>query len=300
MQANKLNQRKISLWFLGAFFIANLTFGQDDRASVAVRTPALGDAFNNKAPAGLNMGLLHTEIEAAITESRKLRVLTRKKGALKAIRSEQEFASSELAAGDAAASGELANADFLILPVVENFQLLREHKRMPNFDEKYFMVDRGMLQVSAQMMDNVSGEIVKTFSVKSDFSTERKVVNGKRGRPDVGHYASMAKQVSARLTNSLVDAVFPMKVVSRDRRGQVIINRGDDGGLNLGEILEVYYVGEEMIDPDTGKSLGALEEYVGEVEVVRINPKFTITKVRAEADEELAPISSGDILRRKQ
>ncbi len=78
------------------------------------------------------------------------------------------------------------------------------------------------------------------------------------------------------------------------------MNRGKDGGLKKGQILEVYSAGEILIDPDTGQSLGSSEEYVGKVKVVRINPKFTIAVIVSEEDAEFFPIGTGNILRLPQ
>ena len=88
---------------------------------------------------------------------------------------------------------------------------------------------------------------------------------------------------------------FKLKVL-----GSWIINRGKDGGVRMGEKLDVFFAGEELIDPDTGKSLGASEELSGTVEVVRINPKVTYAKIVSEVDPVNGPINTGDIVRRPQ
>ena len=62
----------------------------------------------------------------------------------------------------------------------------------------------------------------------------------------------MAKKVAAQMTDQLVDAVFPMKIININGK-QVFINRGKDGGLKVGEVLKVFRPGEILIDPDTGK-----------------------------------------------
>ncbi len=47
----------------------------------------------------------------------------------------------------------------------------------------------------------------------------------------------------------------------------VYINAGSEAGLKVGDILEVVSKGEELIDPDTGLSLGSEESKVGTIEV---------------------------------
>ncbi len=53
--------------------------------------------------------------------------------------------------------------------------------------------------------------------------------------------------------------------------GDVIINSGKEGNVKVGDTFVVMRVGEELIDPDTGESLGATEEEVGVIEVVDNN-----------------------------
>lgn len=47
----------------------------------------------------------------------------------------------------------------------------------------------------------------------------------------------------------------------------VYINAGSESGINVGDVYEIYSLGEELIDPDTGLSLGAEETRIGEIQV---------------------------------
>lgn len=275
-------------------------FGQNSQPAVAIKKPLLGEKISGSQMKHLNLTTLWTEMENSFRDTRKFRVLSRNKTALKAILEEQEFASSDLAKGDAAKTGQFNNANYLILSTVQDFKFYRKHTPIPNFDDKYKRVDVGLLQVSAQMIDTTSGQIMTTFSLKTSFSTAPQVVNGRKGNPSSVQFTGMAKKIAAKLADQFVDTLYPMKIVKRDRKGKVILNRGKDGGLKKGQILEVFYAGEPLIDPDTGESLGSSEEYVGKVKVVRINPKITIAVIVSEEDPEFSPIETGNILRLPQ
>ncbi len=268
----------------------------DTRPAVAIKAPQLGSGVSSS----VNTGVLWGAMEASFTATRKFRVLSRDSNAIDAIREEQQFSQSDLAAGDAAFTGEISNANYLILPIIESYSLYRQHKPMPNFDDKWFQTDHGSLQVSAQMIDTTTGQIVTTFTMNDSFSTKRKIVNNKGGGPGSARFTQMSDNVAAQLADLFVDNVFPMKVVKRDRRNNIIINRGTDGGLKVNDLLEVFYAGEELVDPDTGESIGSSEEYVGRIQVTRINPKVTFAKIVREVDPANAPIAVGDIARRPQ
>lgn len=287
--------------FIAAFFFFALnpipTLAADELPAVAIKEPKVGEKVSKYAKPHLNIERLWAEMEASFRATRKLRVLSRDKEVLADIREEQQFAESDLAKGDAAATGELSNAHYLILPKVQDFKFYRAITALPNFDSKYHRQDSGLLQLTVQMVNTTTGQVETNFDLSSRFATGMEVVNTKAGSPNSTYFTKMAKDVSAQLADQFIAAVFPMKVVQRTGRGQIVINRGEDGGLKMGETLHVFYAGEELIDPDTGKSLGSSEEFVGEVKIVRINPKVTYAKIVSEIDAENAPIAAGDIVR---
>jgi len=61
--------------------------------------------------------------------------------------------------------------------------------------------------------------------------------------------------------------------------GEVYINVGTDTGIRKGEVFEVYTVGEELIDPDTGLSLGAEESYAGKIKIKNAEKKYAIATI---------------------
>ncbi len=99
----------------------------------------------------------------------------------------------------------------------------------------------------------------------------------------------MADQCAARIA----DILFPAKVVAV-RDDVATINRGEGGGIAVGEVWEVFATGEELIDPDTGESLGAEEVAVGFVRVVSVAPKTA----RAEICGADRGVARGCVLRR--
>ena len=300
---NNKNKRKVMLlrilMFTCLFYTSSLLAGST-QPSVAIKDPIVGDGVSKSLRKILDINQIRSEMEASFRATRKFRVLSRDKATLNAILDEQNFAQSDFAKGDAADKGELSNANYLIIPTVTDFIFYRSHKALPNFDDKYKRTDSGRLLVSAQMLDTSTGQIVTTFSLKSTFATKAAIVNGKGGRPSSVYFTKMAKGVAAKLATQFVAQVYPMKVIKRTANGQLIINRGQDGGLKKGDKLAVFSAGEELIDPDTGESLGSSEEYIGDVTVTRINPKITFVKIVKEIDAVNTPMTRGSILRRPQ
>jgi hypothetical protein len=79
--------------------------------------------------------------------------------------------------------------------------------------------------------------------------------------------AEMAQKIAVRAA----DVVSPARILAkRDRI--VTINRNDQSGIEVGQIWEVYLLGDELVDPDTGEK-SREEVLVGKVKVTRVTPQ---------------------------
>jgi hypothetical protein len=111
------------------------------------------------------------------------------------------------------------------------------------------------------------------------------------------------------------------KVVHIDRGkhppAEVVINLGSENRIDLRSIVLIYVVSEEIVDPDTGASLGRLEKIRGRGKIRHVQAKMAtvvpLTKKRQvthvgsfspnrieEAEEEIpfdSDISVGDLVR---
>lgn len=82
---------------------------------------------------------------------------------------------------------------------------------------------------------------------------------GKATRNAIGH-------IMSKLDSQMGSLPWQAKIVKAS--GNIVyINAGSEAGVMVGDVLEIYSKGEELIDPDTGLSLGAEETKVGEIEV---------------------------------
>jgi len=53
--------------------------------------------------------------------------------------------------------------------------------------------------------------------------------------------------------------------------GRVFINAGSVSGIQTGDVFAIYQKGEELVDPDTGLSLGSMDTKVGAIKVTNPN-----------------------------
>ncbi|MGE5749287.1 MAG: hypothetical protein ACM31F_04965, partial [Gemmatimonas sp.] len=63
------------------------------------------------------------------------------------------------------------------------------------------------------------------------------------------------------------------------RDGVVYVNTGADAGMVKGMALEVFDPQPVLIDPDTGRNLGAPDKLIGEVVIDTVEPQYSTAAV---------------------
>jgi hypothetical protein len=81
----------------------------------------------------------------------------------------------------------------------------------------------------------------------------------------------ITREMAQKISSRVADAVFPARVLAR-RDKVVTINRNDTSGIKVGQVWEVFTLGEDLVDPDTGDKTRE-EVFVGKVKVTRVTPQ---------------------------
>jgi curli biogenesis system outer membrane secretion channel CsgG len=229
-----------------------------------------------------------------LNAGRKFEIVGRSE--LKQILKEQELAGSgNIAATDpnAAQAGKLAGAKYLLVATVDDFEDATDKITFTNLN-RVGLKRKVRLSTTARIYDSSTGKLMESVNV---------LVEKKDDRMDATDLTTNAEQTDAlllettrdaaeRIATRLADIVFPIKVIVK-REKQITVNRGEGGGLKVGQLWNVFAVGEELIDPDTKESLGREEILVGKARIVSVLPK-TCT---AELIEDFG-IERGAVLRR--
>lgn len=273
---------------------AGSTYAEEfQKHRVAVSDLVMSDLIAKNQAKILQSSSLIADIENAIRNGRKFELLTRRQSAMEAIRKEQEFAKSDLAAGDAAAEGLMSNAQSLVQVEALQFSFYRSSSRIPNIANKYNVSDHCAIELSVQIIDTERASVLASFPIKASTSTGSHISNSV-GVASRSVLDQTLEKAAGLLANMLADTIFPIQVITVKGK-QLWINRGNDSGMKLGEVFNVFEPGEELIDPQTKESLGTTETEIGQAKVTRINPKVSVADM-IQGDPAL--VQAGYILRR--
>jgi curli biogenesis system outer membrane secretion channel CsgG len=267
--------------------------GTDTRAKVAMAevkaTPTLVESVaaqgtDKRRSLGRVLESIDGRVIDALTGTRKFRVIARSD--LDALFKEQNFTlSGNVNEGDARAaqSFKIAGVDWLLVTTVDDFQDFEEVATFAGTGEqaKKRVIRLG---VSAKIYDATSGEVKESVALQlgpgdPDYKKLRDISDVRGYSKTDGDLSDAllvkASQIMAdRVANRVVDVIYPAKIIAKTGK-QVTINRGDGTGIAVGQTWNVYALGQAMIDPDTGISLGAEEVKVGSVKVTDVQPLFS-------------------------
>lgn len=189
------------------------------------------------------------------------------------VRSDLESIFEEASLGGNAV--DVAGSDYIIVPVIDDFQDVVQSAVFGGIGE---VVEKRKIRLGmvASIYDSTSGKLIEatSFQLNNKAIEQQLQIATSSGSFSDELLRQIATSMAAKMANRVVDVIHPAKIIALTGK-QVTINRGDGTGVSEGQEWEIFALGEEMIDPDTGESLGSSEVMVGLVSIQRVTPRFS-------------------------
>lgn len=193
---------------------------------------------------------------------------------------------------DADATGgafKINGVDYLLVTSIDDFQ---DFEETATFAALGKTATRRVVRFSAvgKIYETQTGKLLEStnFQISNRDATEN-INSAKNGELSDALLLDITRTMADKIANRVADVVFPAKIISKIDK-QVTLNRGDGTGIAIGQLWQVFALGEELIDPDTGVSLGREELAVGKIRVTRVNPKTAIAEILEDAGIEKGAI----------
>jgi curli biogenesis system outer membrane secretion channel CsgG len=245
-------------------------------------------------------------IEAIVTDTlnRTGRFRLVERQALGDVLGEQDLAASgRVAKPSGAATGNVLGAQFLVQVVVTDYEsdvkesskgiggFLSRAAGLPSVGGVGVKSGQGRVGLNFRLIDAETSEVMFTKQIESIIKESGLTFGGGGAIGDLGLGGFMddysrtpiGQAVIAGINKGVFDLV--KAIGSQAASGSIVKAEGEQVWLNLGqdvvavgEKLNIMRKGEELIDPDTGISLGSSDTMLGTVEVVQVQPQFSIAK----------------------
>ena len=310
----KRTRRTRGLWVAVLAGTAMLIAGRVTGEERIALKHAIGVAnFDNQAGwrGRANLGNnLATMLESALHETERFVIVDRQQ--LEHIIREQDLAASGRAAQarGAAQTGQIRPARYLARGTITEVE---ESQAGADGGVRIRGVrvggGRARAQITAivSLVDTSTGEIVAQERITGHAGRTRVRVglsrpgfSGDLGgftRTPLGEAAQdIIDQAAQLIARGMADVPFEGAVVQVSQRGQVIINRGAEFGVQPGQELVMAEEGETLVDPDTGAILGRDEgRVIGRLRVERVQDALAFCEV---IDGEAQPPRGTRVTRR--
>lgn len=246
----------------------------------ALEEKALADGKLNSLKRVIQM--LDDKLTSALHTTRKFQILARSD--VKSLLEEQSLS-----------GGTIGNADYLAIASIGDFQDITESAVFASLKKA---VSRRILRigVTLKIYNTQEGALLETADVTAERTA---IIEGgdyaqSDGNPTDALLQEVTAETAAKTVQKILDVIYPARVVSLTDN-ILVCNRGEGTNIAKDQIWNLYAVGEELTDPDTGESLGRMEVYVGKIKITQVTAKFS----KGEVLENLG-VTPGAILRLEQ
>lgn len=168
---------------------------------------------------------------------------------------------------DSARLGQQLATDLILIPTIERFEYLKAVRSLRMSDRELVSYSGGG-RITLRLLNATTGEVVLSDSFEhklasADPSTMPRLIDGKNMA------AQMMDALSGQIGQAIVTQIFPVSVVSLTG-DQAVLSQGGES-LQVGQRWQAVRLGDELKDPQTGRSLGRNEIPFGTIRVDRVS-----------------------------
>ncbi len=279
-----------------------LEVDNNSSSSSFIVSGAMGTSINySSAETGVPVNGIEAIIVDVLNQTGRFRLVEREGRALQSVINEQDMgANGRVAEPSAAKVGKILGAEYLVQAVVTSYEpgtsgrdigLGGLSRKVPLLGGVKIKNRQGQVGMNFRLIDAETSEIVFTKQIESVIKESGLAFGGAAwgGAGALGGFMSsysktpIGQAVIAGVNEGVYELVKQIgsataqgTVVKADAN-EIFLNLGEDS-VQTGEVLEVLRKGEELIDPETGISLGGDNTNLGTIEVVSVKEKFSVAR----------------------
>lgn len=190
---------------------------------------------------------------------------------------------------DIARLGQELSADYLLLARIDKFAY-EHHERELRASDRRLVWHTGGGSLSLRLVNVATGQVEMAETVGivlpgTEPTTLRTAVDAQAITQE------LLRQISDATSGKVVGRLFPITVVAVDG-DQMVLSQGGKA-LSAGKRYEVVLRGKEFKDPQTGQSLGRMEEHCCVIEVTQVMPQMSRAVVVSHSRDPGASFAPG-------
>src|SRR6185312_6285362 len=173
---------------------------------------------------------------------------------------------------------KIPEADYILVTTLDDFQDYKETLALPTTGEQ---LAKRVVRLTAvgKIYDARAGRLIESVNVTREVKDAGTQFHSERNGDLADSMLERAvEQIADATANRVADVIYPAKIISKIDQ-QVTINRGDGTDIAAGQIWQIWALGAELKDPDTGEVIDRERLPVGKVRIVQVNPRTAIAEI---------------------
>jgi len=258
--------------------------GQTGRVKIALmpaKTQQDNYAFLDQIISGDTLSSLFSQrLVAGLTQTNKFAVLDRE-SIVDLTREKEMLFSFDAPLGEQAKLAETLGADYLLVGTVTQAQIemFERYLKAANYTSRKL---KARFNFDYRLVDSSTKQVVLASTAQKYLEDEEVRKLADEQNPAEWDSAQVRDAFISLVANdviaAIIDRVYPIAVAAVQADGQIILNQGGQR-MKTGMLLDVYTMGREIFDNDTGESLGSVESHVATLEIQKVTYTMSIAKV---------------------
>ncbi|MBA7643927.1 hypothetical protein ES703_51661 [subsurface metagenome] len=248
-------------------------------------------------PADDLAALFAQRLAVGLTQTNKFAVMDRE-SISDFVREKRMLLSSDAPLGEQAKLAETLGADYLLVGTISEAKIekIERYLQVADYTTRKF---KARFAFNYRLIDSLTKQIAFASVAQKYLENEQVRELADEQNPAEWDPAQVRDAFISVVANdvieTIIDRVYPIRVVAVQQDGRIILNQGGDK-MSEGMLLDIFTESEELLDYDTKESLGRIENLIATVKVNRVAQKISFAEV---VDGDLSKISKGLICRVK-
>jgi hypothetical protein len=173
--------------------------------------------------------------------------------------------------------GEVLGADYMLVGNVPQLQIIVDEKYNPVISSTTRRFT-AILEAEFRLIVGPTRQVTASDQLRIKLEDAQVKALMEKWESDRIDYAEMEQNLVARAAAQIADMagdyLYPIRIAAVKEGGMLILNQGQKR-LAEGDVLEIHQAGVDVIDPETGKSLGKEVAMILTAKVTKVLPKFS-------------------------
>ncbi len=210
-----------------------------------------------------------------LTQSRRFTVLDRKY-MCEYYREKNLVLSGDMPLQEQIRLGQVLGVDYMLVGTISNFELKRVAYRVKILD-KIGYKNKAKFIADYRIIVMPNRQVKWSDSVTLNLDTDALRRLTKSDDPEIIQHA-LLEEGARKIARKALANIYPIRISSVQPDGSLIFNQGGKT-VSEGELFDIFEVGDKVVDPYSGESLGAVETWIATAKVERVLAKQSYAAV---------------------